>query len=87
MTYHEGDVVYPADLPRRFPCKVLQAEWLTMENGSTQVLRLAPLTGPWPDGTVLVRLCEAVQPVVPREAWQMAPTESLPKRSTPSIAA
>ena len=90
MTYHEGDVVYPADLPRRFPCRVVQAERLCMENGSTQVLRLVPLTGPWPDGTVLVRLCEAVQPVAPRDAWQMAPAEpSLPRRSTstPSIAA
>jgi len=87
MTYHEGDIVYPADLPRRFPCKVVQAERLSMDNGSTQVLRLAPLTGPWPDVTVLVRLCEAVRPVVPRDAWQMSPIETSRKRPTSSIAA
>jgi len=85
MTYHTGDIVYPADLPRRFPCRVEQAEHLTMPSGSTQVLRLKPLTGPWPGGTVLVRLCEAVVPLAPREAWQMAPIVSRPR--APSIAA
>jgi len=79
MTYQEGDIVYPADLPRRFPCRVVQAERLSMENGSMQILRLEPLAGPWPDGTVLVRLCEAVRPVMPRDAWLAAPTTSLPR--------
>jgi hypothetical protein len=76
MKYHAGDIVYPADLPRRFPCCVEQAEQLTVPGGSMQVLRLVPLGGPWPSGTVLVRLCEAVVPVPPDEASQLSPVAS-----------
>jgi hypothetical protein len=71
MSYQAGDIVYPADLPKRFPCCVEQAEQLTTSSGSVQLLRLVPLEGPWPSGTVLVRLCEAVIPISPREAAEM----------------
>ncbi len=87
MNYQPGDMVYPADLPRRFPCCVEQAERLTMPSGSTQVLRLTPLGGPWPDGTILVRLSEAVIPVNPHDAWMTSPNASPSTRPTPSVAA
>ena len=48
MSYQAGDIVYPADLPKRFPCCVEQAEQLTTSSGSVQLLRLVPLEGPWP---------------------------------------
>lgn len=55
MTYHPGDCVYPADLPRRFLCRVAQAERVRIHAGSFQILTLEPLEGPWRPGTVLVR--------------------------------
>jgi hypothetical protein len=73
MNYRAGDYVFPTDLPRRFVCRVDQAESTLVPDGSTQVLRLVPLTGPWPQGTVLIRLCEAVMPVPQRELAQMMP--------------
>ena len=78
MKYHAGDIVYPADLPKRFPCCVEQAEQLMTPSGSMQVLRLVPLGGPWPSGTVLVRLCEAVIPITPHEASRLSSVASSP---------
>jgi len=53
--YHTGDFVYPTDLPRRFLCRVTEEESFRVETGTAQILKLAPLEGPWPDGTLLVR--------------------------------
>ncbi len=70
MTYHTGDYVYPADLPRRLLCRVRQTESLTVRTGTSQVLKLEPLEGPWPAGTELVRMDEWVIPARPRGLWQ-----------------
>jgi hypothetical protein len=53
--YHTGDFVYPTDLPRRFLCRVTEEESFSVETGTAQILKLAPLEGPWPEGTLLVR--------------------------------
>ena len=71
MIYQPGDYVCPSDLPRRFPCRVERAESMRMPDGFAQVLHLVPLAGPWPQGTVLIRLCKAVMPVRPGD-WQAA---------------
>jgi hypothetical protein len=59
--YRPGDHVIPQDLPRRFVCRVIETENLRLRAGTCQVLKLAPLEGPWPPGTQLVRLDKAVQ--------------------------
>ena len=53
--YHTGDFVYPTDLPRRFLCRVTEEESFRVQTGTAQILKLAPLEGPWPEGTLLVR--------------------------------
>ena len=53
--YHTGDFVYPTDLPRRFLCRVTEEESFRVQTGTSQILKLAPLEGPWPEGTLLVR--------------------------------
>jgi hypothetical protein len=70
MIYQPGDYVYPADLPRPLLCRVRGAERLGLRKGTSQVLRLEPLEGPWPAGTTLVRLDEYVLPARPRQLWQ-----------------
>jgi hypothetical protein len=74
MHYQPGDYVYPTDLPRRFPCCVEHVELQAIPSGSTQILHLVPLAGPWPQGTVLIRLCEAVARIEPSELWQISST-------------
>jgi hypothetical protein len=59
--YRLGDYVYPSDLPRRFLCRVAAAEDFDVPAGTSQILRLEPLEGPWPQGTLLVRLDKAVK--------------------------
>jgi hypothetical protein len=59
--YRLGDYVYPSDLPRRFLCRVAAAENFVVPAGTSQILRLEPLEGPWPQGTLLVRLDKAVR--------------------------
>jgi hypothetical protein len=59
--YRLGDYVYPSDLPRRFLCRVAAAEDFDVPAGTSQILRLEPLEGPWPHGTLLVRLDKAVR--------------------------
>ena len=59
--YRLGDYVYPSDLPRRFLCRVAAAENFNVPAGTSQILRLEPLEGPWPRGTLLVRLDKAVR--------------------------
>jgi hypothetical protein len=73
MDYRIGDYVFPTDLPRRVVCRVDQAECTRVPSGSAQVLRLAPLAGPWPHGTVLVRLSAAVMRVSASDLWQVSP--------------
>ena len=63
MMYRHGDYVYPADLPRRFVCRVAAAQSFDVGRGTSQILKLEPLTGPWPAGTQLVRLDAQVRPV------------------------
>ncbi len=72
MTYHTGDYVYPADLPRRVLCRVRNTESLSVRNAPSQILKLEPLEGPWPAGTELIRLDEWVVPARPRRLWQDA---------------
>lgn len=62
MTYRPGDCVYPADLPRRFLCRVRQAERVRIRGGTFQILELEPLEGPWRSGTFLVREDRRVLP-------------------------
>jgi len=72
MTYHTGDYVYPADLPRRLLCRVRDIESLSVRSCPSQILKLEPLEGPWPAGTELIRLDEWVIPARPRRLWQDA---------------
>jgi len=72
MTYHTGDYVYPADLPRRLLCRVRNIESLSVRSCPSQILKLEPLEGPWPAGTELIRLDEWVIPAWPRRLWQAA---------------
>ena len=60
MLFRLGDYVCPNDLPRRFPCRITGTETLALPSGVTQLLQLAPLAGPWPAGTVLIRLGDGV---------------------------
>ena len=67
--YQPGDCVYPTDLPRRFLCRVAGAETFCTGAGPSQILRLQPLEGPWPDGTLLIRLDGAVIAAAARQLW------------------
>lgn len=58
--YQAGDYVWPADLPGRFLCRVAGAESFRIGSGTSQILKLEPLEGPWPPGTCLIRLEGAV---------------------------
>ena len=69
MMYRTGDYVFPTDLPRRFLCRVNQAETLRVGGEQSQILRLEPLEGPWPAGTTLIRLDPSVVRAVPRDFW------------------
>jgi hypothetical protein len=70
MLYQLGDYVCPSDLPRRFLCRVKQAESFKVGDGLSQLLKLEPLEGPWPAGTYLIRLDGAVTPEPTRELWR-----------------
>ena len=61
MRYQPGDYVHPTDFRRRVLCRVAAAGSIC--DGAAQVLWLEPLEGPWPPGTHLVRLDDAVRPV------------------------
>ena len=70
MLYQPGDYVYPADLPRPIVCRVEDVESLRVGREVSQVLKLEPLDGPWPAGTLLIRLDAAVVPAPARTSWQ-----------------
>ena len=78
--YQPGDCVYPADLPRRFLCRVAGAENFSTGAGTSQILRLQPLEGPWPPGTILIRLDGTVVSAAARQLWLAQP----PKRRSAS---
>ena len=70
MVYEPGDHVYPSDLPRPFLCRVEQTESFRVDDRLTQILDLEPLEGPWPRGTLLIRLDDAVHRAPTRELWR-----------------
>ena len=68
--YRAGDFAYPEDLPARFLCRVADIETFRVSGGNGQILKLAPLEGPWPEGTILIRPDDAVRRVDIRAHWQ-----------------
>jgi hypothetical protein len=84
MTYEPGDLVYPADLPRRVLCRILETESIDIRGSTRQILRLEPLEGQtWHPGTSLVRRGEAVLPARLGDLWRAgAPLRPLADPST-----
>lgn len=70
MTYRLGDYACPADLPKRFVCRVTGVERFDVGSEACQILKLEPLEGPWPDGTALIRLSDHVVNARARELWR-----------------
>src|SRR5438034_11225055 len=70
MLYQTGDYVCPADLARPIICRVEDVESLRVGREVSQVLKLEPLEGPWPAGTLLIRLDATVVPVPARTLWR-----------------
>ena len=66
--YLPGDYAYLADLPTPLLCRVHEAATMPVAQGQCQLLRLVPLAGPWPAGTILIRLDHCVRPVGVRPA-------------------
>jgi hypothetical protein len=60
MVLSSGDLVFPSDLPRRFLCRVEEVETIGLECGPFQIMKLAPLEGPWSPSTRLVRTSQNV---------------------------
>src|SRR5437016_12844538 len=83
MLYQPGDYVYPADLPRPIVCRVEDVESLRVGREVSQVLKLEPLEGPWPAGTLLIRLDATVVPVPARTLWRGGGRLPPPRRSPP----
>src|SRR3989442_7046065 len=83
MLYQPGDYVYPADLPRPIVCRVEDVESLRVGREVSQVLKLEPLEGPWPAGTLLIRLDAAVVPVPARTLWRGGGAVRLPRPPAP----
>lgn len=63
--YEVGDFVIPVDLPRIFVCYVTNAYPIGQEDD--QLLELQPLDGPWPIGTLLIRMDHMVRMASPVE--------------------
>jgi hypothetical protein len=91
MSYAIGDHVVPTDLPRPFICCVTYAR--PVGDTPLQVLELAPLEGPWPPDTLLIRGGDVVRPAAPSELAQLRrlrarrarPGQSPPRRRRQSI--
>jgi len=83
MFYQPGDYVCPSDLPRRFLCRVQQVESIRVGDGLSQILKLEPLEGPWPQGTCLIRMDGAVAPAPTRELWRRRGLVRLPHVERP----
>jgi hypothetical protein len=84
-TYQPGDYVYPTDLPRRFVCRVIEADSVYADAENGQILRLHPMTGPWPEGTFLVRLSTWVAPVKPLRWYESREAFGLDVRKRRSL--
>src|SRR3989442_14666631 len=85
MTYEPGDLVYPADLPRRVLCRVLEVEVFAAGSGISQLLRLEPLEGQrWHPGTSLVRRGEAAPPLAKGDRWRARRPPPPPGPPTPA---
>ena len=80
--YRTGDYVYPEDLPHRFLCRVSETERFSVRDGSCQILKLAPLEGPWPEGTFLIRLDKAVRRAAVQERAALGRVEPRRARQT-----
>ena len=63
--YQVGEFVIPIDLPRVFVCYVTNAYPIGQEDD--QLLELQPLDGPWPVGTLLIRMDHMVRTASPVE--------------------
>ena len=87
MLYQPGDYVCPADLPRPIICRVEDVESLRVGREVSQVLKLEPLEGPWPAGTLLIRLDATVVPVPARTLWRGRAFLRLPGVSRPRTGA
>ena len=85
MLYQPGDYVCPSDLPRRFLCRVEQVESFDVRDGLAQILKLAPLEGPWPAETRLIRLDGDVIPAPTRELWRRHGLVRPPTVDRPSV--
>lgn len=79
--YDRGDYVFLADLPRPLLCLVLDAKTLAVGAGRSQMLKLAPLEGPWPPDTTLIRLDHCVKRCDVRGRWR-APMSRAGRRDT-----
>src|SRR5438093_11715615 len=83
MLYQPGDYVCPADLPRPIICRVEDVESLRVGREVSQVLKLEPLEGPWPAGTLLIRLDATVVPVPARTLWRGRALPPPPRQRRP----
>jgi hypothetical protein len=61
--YRPGDYAYLADLPAPLLCRVHEVEAMPLTQGRCQRLHLVPLAGPWPAGTILIRLEHCMHPI------------------------
>jgi len=60
--YERGEYVFLTDVPIPVRCRVIDAETFTAGTRQAQLLKLAPLEGPWPFDTTLIRPDRAVKP-------------------------
>jgi hypothetical protein len=60
--YRPGDHVYLADTREPVLCRVTEVEIIGAAAARCEILKLRPLDGPLPPGTVLVRPGRAVRP-------------------------
>ncbi len=74
-----GDYVSPPDFRRCVFCRVVAAESIAY---GAQVLWLEPLEGPWPRGTHLVRLDDAVRPVLSQPRAAFSATNTVPRAAS-----
>ena len=77
--YEVGDFVIPVDLPRIFVCYVTNA--YPIGQGDDQLLELQPLDGPWPIGTLLIRMDHLVRAACPVEIEVALPALRHPDRN------
>jgi hypothetical protein len=76
MIYQRGDFVYPADLPCPVMCRVVSVQRLRHGIARGQLLELEAVEGPWPPGTLLIRLDDVVVPIQSRQFREPSPPAS-----------